>query len=169
MHGKVLVLNASFEPISICTIRKAVVLLLKGAATAEESRFHWLHSSRFSMPAPAVIRLVDYAQIPFKGKGLSRKSVYQRDRNTCQYCERKLSTEELTLDHVKPRSRGGPDTWDNLVTCCSLCNNLKGDRTPEEAGMELICQPRMATFHQYRDALRSHGQMDDAWRKYLFY
>src|SRR5205085_1556735 len=92
MNTRVLVLNASFEPINVCTVRRAVVLILKGVAHAEEcSLHHWLHSSRFSMPTPSVIRLVEYIHIPFERKSLSRKNILLRDHNTCQYCGKVLA------------------------------------------------------------------------------
>src|SRR5688572_32784598 len=142
MNSRVLVLNASFEPINVCTARRAVVLILKGVANAEESSAQWLHSSRFSMPMPSVIRLMEYIHIPFERKSLSRKNILLRDHNTCQYCGRQHAPSELTLDHVQPRSRGGESSWDNLVACCKRCNHRKGNRTPEESGMHLLRRPR---------------------------
>src|SRR5262247_2811513 len=102
MNSRVLVLNASFEPINVCTARRAVVLLLKGVALAEESSNRWIHSSRFSLPTPSVIRLVEYIHIPFERKSLSRKNILLRDHNTCQYCGRAFSPPDLTLDHIVP-------------------------------------------------------------------
>src|ERR1051325_11960368 len=143
MNTRVLVLNASFEPINVCTVRRAVVLILKGVAHAEEcSAQHWLHSSRFSMPTPSVIRLTEYIHIPFDRRSLSRKNILLRDHSTCQYCGKQYPPSELTLDHVQPRSRGGESAWDNLVACCKRCNHKKGNRTPEESGMHLLRRPR---------------------------
>src|SRR5881227_2115454 len=151
MNMRVLVLNASFEPINVCTVRRAVVLILKGVAHAEEcSSHHWLHSSRFSMPTPSVIRLVEYIHIPFERKSLSKKNVLLRDHNTCQYCARVASPHDLTIDHVIPRSRGGSSGWENLVACCRPCNNRKGDRTPEEARMRLLKRPQSFNSHVNR-------------------
>ena len=141
MNTRVLVLNASFEPINVCTARRAVVLLLKGVAHAEECTSHWVHSSRFSMPMPSVIRLLEYIHIPFERKSLSRKNILLRDHNTCQYCRRVFPPPELTLDHIVPRSRGGDSTWDNLVTSCRDCNLEKGFRLPDECGMSLRTLP----------------------------
>ncbi|HKG20977.1 MAG TPA: HNH endonuclease [Blastocatellia bacterium] len=169
MNSRVLVLNASYEPINVCTARRAVVLILKGVANAEESSSQWLHSSRFSMPLPSVIRLVEYIHIPFERKSLSRKNILLRDHNTCQYCMRVFAPHELTLDHIHPRSRGGDSTWDNLVTCCRLCNNRKGDRSPEEAGMRLLKRPQGYNLHVNRQIIRYLGRTDESWRKYLFY
>ena len=92
-----------------------------------------------------------------------------RDRYTCQYCLRPLPSGELTLDHVVPRSRHGETTWENLVACCHACNNRKGGRTPDEAGMKLERQPRPFTLHTSRHLMRLLGRSDEKWRKYLFY
>src|SRR5215207_5274540 len=107
MDGRVLVLNASFEPINVCSMRRAIVLILKGAARVEEGSDRVLHSPSTAVPAPSVIRLVEYVHIPFERKSLSRKNVLLRDHNTCQYCGRVFAPQDLTLDHIIPRSRGG--------------------------------------------------------------
>ena len=92
-----------------------------------------------------------------------------RDRYTCQYCLRSSPQVDLTLDHVVPRSRSGETTWENLVACCHHCNNKKGNRTPEEAGMKLARLPRPFSLHTSRHLMRLLGRSDDQWRKYLFY
>ena len=92
-----------------------------------------------------------------------------RDRYTCQFCGRVFPAGELTLDHVIPRSRGGHTDWDNLVACCHSCNNRKGDRLPEEAGLKLMRPPRPFTLHTSRQLMRMMGSSDERWRKYLFY
>ncbi|HEV7892243.1 MAG TPA: HNH endonuclease, partial [Pyrinomonadaceae bacterium] len=107
MTGRVLVLNASYEPVNVCTERRAVVMIFKGIARMEEHNGHMLHSARITMHAPSVIRLVEYIHIPYKSRSLSRKNILLRDHSTCQYCGRQFSPSELTLDHVLPRSRGG--------------------------------------------------------------
>src|SRR5881296_4033015 len=114
----VLVLNASYEPINVCAARRALVLLLKGVASAEEESRDFVHSSSRAVSVPSVIRLLEYRRIPHQTRALSRKNILIRDRNTCQYCERVLPSGELTLDHVTPRSRGGESNWENLVACC---------------------------------------------------
>ena len=102
-----LVLNASYEPINVCAARRAIVLVLKGVAMAEEENGHFLHAARVAMRVPSVIRLLEYRRIPHQTRALSRKNILLRDRNTCQYCAEVLASGELTLDHVIPRSRGG--------------------------------------------------------------
>src|SRR5246127_4222582 len=165
----VLVLNASYEPINVCAARRALVLVLKGVAMTEEENGHFLHSARVAMRLPSVIRLLEYRRIPHQSRALSRKNILLRDRNSCQYCGTVLPASELTLDHVMPRSRGGSSTWENLVACCHECNRRKGNRTPTEAGMKLMKEPRPFNLHTSRHIMRLLGHSDDKWRKYLFY
>jgi 5-methylcytosine-specific restriction endonuclease McrA len=169
LHRPVLVLNASYEPINICAARRALVLVLKGVATAEEHSPLTIHSARKSLPLPSVIRLVGYRRIPHQTRALSRKNILIRDRFTCQYCQRTLPGSELTLDHVIPRARAGATAWENLVACCHECNNRKGSRTPEEAGMRLARPPRPFSLHASRHLMRMLGKSDQQWQKYLFY
>jgi 5-methylcytosine-specific restriction endonuclease McrA len=152
MNGRVLVLNASFEPINVCAERRAVVMIFKGVARVEEHNGHMLHSEKLSIHAPSVIRLTEYKHIPFERRSLSRKNILLRDHSTCQYC-----------------SRGGESAWDNLVACCKRCNHRKGSRTPEESGMHLLRRPRGFSLHVNRQIMRYLGRADETWRKYLFY
>ena len=169
LQKPVLVLNASYEPINICAARRALILVLKGVASAEEMTAHSVHSARRALPVPSVIRLLEYRRIPHQTRSLSRKNILMRDRYTCQYCHRTLPSAELTLDHVIPRSRSGESAWENLVACCHSCNNKKGNRTPEEAGIKLLRQPRPFNLHTSRHLMRLLGKSDEQWRKYLFY
>src|SRR5690348_6362108 len=169
LHAPVLVLNASYEPINVCAARRAIVLVLKGVAMTEEENGHFLHAARVAIRVPTVIRLLEYRRIPHQTRALSRKNILMRDRYTCQYCLKTLNSAELTLDHVVPRSRAGETTWENLVACCHPCNNRKGSRTPEEAGMRLARAPRPFSLHTSRHLMRLLGKSDDQWRKYLFY
>src|SRR5882757_2243864 len=169
LQKPVLVLNASYEPINICAARRALILVLKGVASAEETSAHAVHSARNSVRLPSVIRLLEYRRIPRQTRALSRKNILMRDRYSCQYCHRTLPSGEMTLDHVIPRSRAGETTWENLVACCHSCNNRKGSCTPEEAGMKLLRSPRPFSLHTSRHLMRLLGKSDDQWRKYLFY
>ncbi len=169
MHAPVLVLNASYEPINVCAARRAIVLVLKGVAITEEINGHFLHSARLAMRVPSVIRLLEYRRIPHQSRALSRKNILLRDRNTCQYCGEVLSSTELTLDHVVPRSRGGSSSWENLVACCHDCNHKKGNQLPGEAGMKLLREPRAFSLHTSRHIMRLMGHSDAKWRKYLFF
>jgi len=169
LQTPVLVLNASYEPINVCAARRALVLLLKGAASAEEDSREYVRSARRAWAVPSVIRLLEYRRIPHQTRALSRKNILIRDRNTCQYCAHVLPSGELTLDHVTPRSKGGESIWENLVACCHRCNNHKGSRLPEEAGMRLIRHPRPFNLHTSRHLMRLLGRSDEKWRKYLFF
>src|SRR5947208_8542521 len=140
--GRVLVLNATYEPINVCTVRRAVVLLLKEKAEMIE-RAEWeLHSATSSVARPMVIRLVTYVRIPrdTHRRKITRRAVFARDDWTCQYCG---SRSNLTVDHVVPRSKGGSSSWDNIVASCAPCNRRKGDQLPRHVGMRLSKQPRM--------------------------
>ena len=170
LHRPVLVLNASFEPINVCAARRALVLVLKGIASAEEHGAGYLRSARQQMEVPSVIRLLEYRRIPHQTRALSRKNILLRDRNSCQYCGVVLPSSELTLDHVIPRSRGGNSTWENLVACCHGCNRRKGNRMLHELDdMVLMRDPRPFSLHTSRQIMRMLGRGDDRWRKYLFY
>ena len=169
LHQPVLVLNASYEPINVCAARRALILILKGVASAEEHAPSHVHSYNRQVALPSVIRLLEYRRIPQQSRALSRKNILLRDRYTCQYCHRTLPSVELTLDHVQPRSRGGGSSWENLVACCHPCNNRKGNRTPDEAGMRLAKAPRPFSLHTSRHLMRMLGNTDARWRKYLFY
>ena len=169
MNSRVLVLNASFEPINVCTARRAVVLILKGVANAEESSAR-LAALVAILDADAVGDSADRIHShPVRTKEPSRKNILLRDHNTCQYCGRVFPPQDLTLDHIAPRSRGGDSAWENLVTCCRSCNNRKGDRSPEGAGMRLLKRPQAYNLHVNRQIIRYLGRADEAWRKYLFY
>src|SRR5437879_9587535 len=137
MQEPVLVLNATYEPINVTAVRRAMVLMLKGVAQAEELHSAEVHSAAHSHQVPSVIRLLAYRHIPQQSRALSRKNILLRDRNTCQFCGRVFPSSELTLDHVLPRSRGVRSSWEKLVACCYLCNNAKGDRAPVAAVLEL--------------------------------
>ena len=170
MQTPVLVLNASYEPINICGARRALVLVLKGVAKAEEEHDAILHAARVLMPLPSVIRLLEYRRIPHQTRALSRKNILLRDRNTCQYCGIVLTAGELTLDHVIPRSRSGKSTWENLVACCHPCNRRKGNQLLHElTDMKLLREPRSFSLHTSRHIMRMIGHSDQKWRKYLYY
>jgi 5-methylcytosine-specific restriction endonuclease McrA len=169
LQAPVLVLNATYEPIHITAARRAIVLVLKGVARTEETNHAVVRSPSVSLPVPSVIRLVDYRRIPMQTRALSRKNILLRDRNTCQFCGGLFPASELTLDHVVPRSRGGSTSWDNLVACCHRCNNIKGDRLPEEVGLRLLRRPRPYNLHTNRHLIRMLGKAEEKWRKYLFY
>ena len=158
-----LVLNASYEPLNVCTVRRAHVLVFKGKAEVIESLERPLRSATTDFVWPNVIRLVNYVRVPrtIKRK-ISRRALFARDGWRCVYCG---SAGRLTLDHVVPRSRGGQSVWENVVTACAPCNHRKGDRTLEEARMELRTQPRAPA-----PVLFIHlaaPKIPDGWQPYL--
>lgn len=161
----VLLLNSCFEPIRILSVRQALKMLTKGKVTVVLSSRRMVYPGIYQ---PSVIRLVEYKYIPVRMQVVTKKNIYLRDNHTCQYCSRKLHSSELTLDHVLPRSRGGRNSWENLVTACRKCNQAKGDMTPEEAGMKLLHRVLPATVHTARGMLRSVGMAVEEWAKYLF-
>ncbi|MBW7883952.1 MAG: HNH endonuclease [Caldilineaceae bacterium] len=141
MSKQVLVLNAGYEPLSLVSVRRAVVLLLREKAELLEATQQMLYSANRSIPVPLVIRLVHYVRLPHRRVPSTRGAVMLRDAFMCQYCGDKPGHAALTVDHVIPRSRGGEHSWSNLVTACKRCNQRKGNLTPDEAGMHLIRRP----------------------------
>ena len=139
--SRVLVLNSSYEPLNVCTVRRAVVLILKEKAELLETGSRELQSESMTMPHPVVIRLVSYVRVPRDStrRRITRRAVFARDSWTCQYCGR---TSHLTVDHVLPRSRGGGSVWENIVTSCAPCNRRKGNRTPVEVDMHPRRKPK---------------------------
>jgi 5-methylcytosine-specific restriction endonuclease McrA len=166
MTMPVLVLNASYEPVNITRARRALVLLIKGVAVIEEAHDRYVH---IGLQLPCVIRLRQYRRLPSRIQTLSRKNILIRDGYVCQYCGEQFVSGELELEHVIPRARGGLSTWENLVAACRDCNVRKADRTPAEAGMKLLRQPRRVTIHTSRALMRQTGIGEEKWRKYLYY
>ena len=137
---QVLVLNASYEPLNVCTVRRAHVLLYKGKAEVVEQLDQPLRSATTSFVWPHVIRLVHYVRVPRAiQRKISRRALFARDGWRCVYCG--TTSGRLTLDHVVPRSKGGESIWENVVTACLSCNVGKGCHTPQQAGMPLLAVP----------------------------
>lgn len=168
LSSSVLVLNASYEAIHICDVRRALKLVLKGAASPEEESEAMIAGASVTVRIPYVIRLRRYVHIPHRTVKFSRRNVFLRDQHTCQYCGRAFAPIELTLDHVTPRSRGGKTAWDNVVTACKRCNHKKGDRTPTEANMPPLKAARIPTIMYYLHLTRFSTSYHESWRKYLF-
>jgi 5-methylcytosine-specific restriction endonuclease McrA len=147
MEKRVLVLNLDHYPIAVVSAQKAMVLLLLEKAQLL-SAYELLEIRTISrtFAYPAVVRLAHYKHIPYKGVLLNRANLFRRDRGECQYCG---STRQLTIDHVIPRSKGGKTSWTNLVTACNRCNVLKGDKTPEQVGMQLRTPPFVPTLSYF--------------------
>lgn len=162
----VLVLNASYEPLNVVSVRRAVVLLLKDKAQLVEAAESVLRSERLTLPTPTVIRLVTYVRIPHRMHlPVSRRGVLARDGYTCQYCGAQPGKARLTVDHVVPRSRGGKKSWENLVTACAPCNRRKGRRLPDEVGMKLNRRPTAPRIIAL--AFIEAGARNEVWQKYL--
>ena len=160
--GRALLLNASFEPLCVVPMRRAVVLVLKDKAEIIARNGGELHSERAVLPIPAVIRLVHFVRVPFRNRvPLSRRAVFARDRHRCQYCNRGAEN----IDHVVPRSRGGEHTWDNVVASCRACNARKEDRLLSESGM-VLRRPPVAP-HATTSLIASAGPIDPDWARYL--
>lgn len=169
LSAPVLALNKHYAPLRVIDVRRAVSLLVTGAAEVvdveepsgfltydfaswreiselkaelEHDRYGWVGVVRGHLAAPSVVRLTKFDRHRRTRVPLSRRNIYFRDGNTCQYCGRRFPTSELSLDHIVPRSRGGGDTWENLVCACTACNSKKADKLPDEARMRLIRPPR---------------------------
>jgi 5-methylcytosine-specific restriction endonuclease McrA len=161
----VLVLNQNYEAMSICNIKRAVILIFLGKAELIASKnSKTLNSISRKYPFPTIVRLRVYIQVPYKKIVLSRKNILRRDLYRCQYCNKTDSS--LTIDHVVPKSKGGDDTWENLVTACISCNNKKGDRSPEDANMILIKKPSKPSHITFMKHFV--GKIDEEWKPYLF-
>jgi 5-methylcytosine-specific restriction endonuclease McrA len=163
---EVLVLNYNYQPLNITSARRAIVMLCSGKAHALEVDSRTFHSERMQIRMPTVVRLEYYVRRPVPLLRANRKSIFARDRYTCQYCG--TASGALTLDHVVPRERGGSSEWENLVCCCTKCNNLKGNRSPEEAGLKLRKFPRRPKYIPYINYTRFlHAVRNAAWLPYL--
>ena len=166
MRTPTLLLNASYEAIRIVTARRALTLITKGKAVVEVDTDKMIYPGVY---LPSVIRLRTYRHVPVRFQVVSRKNILLRDGGRCMYCGQKLKNQDVTLDHVIPRSRGGASSWENLVACCKADNHRKSDKLPEEVGMKLIRRPLPQTIHTGRWILRTLGEEEPLWRKYLYY
>ena len=165
LNNNVLVLNQNYEPLSVCSVKRAVILIYLGKAEIiEKHDGNMICSVSLSIPMPSVVRLGFYIQIPHKRIILTRKNIIKRDGHRCLYCGEDYGP--MTVDHIIPKMYGGKDTWENLVCACITCNNLKGDRTPEQAGLSLLRQPRKPTHITFIQQFI--GISDERWRQYLF-
>ncbi len=165
VHRNVLMLNQNYEPLTVCSAKRAIVLVFQGKAELiEEVDGLCLRTVQTAYGLPSVVRLWQYKRVPYKRVMLSRKNILTRDQNTCQYCGTRRGP--MTVDHVLPKTRGGLDTWENLVAACVKCNNKKGNRTPAEARMPLKSKPRRPSHIHF---IKRHiGVSDQRWRQYLF-
>lgn len=185
LSARVLVLNRYLQPVQLTTVRRAFVLLYGGAARAVDEvgeaydfaawRALPVRDADDALPivggalrVPRVVHLYRYDRTPRPIVRLTRRNVMLRDGHQCQYCAKRPPLRELNIDHVMPRSRGGLDTWENLVTACRVCNLRKGWRTPDEAGMRLLrvpVRPRWTTTAQI--LLEAREQIFCEWEPFL--
>ncbi len=164
MNEPVLVVNANFEPLNVCTTRRALGLLLNGKAEMLANGRGYVHSVRLSIPRPSVIRLDRMIKRPRPKVRLTKRELFRRDNYTCQYCGQRSA--RLTIDHVVPRFRGGEHAWSNLVAACPACNLRKGGRTLGEARMILQhrpWEPQATTAYLFGPLLEANQE----WRPYL--
>ena len=160
---RTLVLNAGYEPLAVVSFRRALMLVLNQKATVlEQNEAQKVHSANGAYELPSVILLSRYVRVP-GGRHIpvSRRGVLRRDMNRCAYCQRPANT----IDHVQPKSRGGADSWENLVACCLRCNNKKGDKTLAEIGWSLSFTPRMP--HGTSWMVRGADHAEPEWQNYL--
>jgi 5-methylcytosine-specific restriction endonuclease McrA len=161
---RVLLLNATFEPLCAVSVRRAIVLMFKGKAEVLEGDGGAFHSEKLTIAIPSVIRLVYYVKVPYYGRAnLSRRAVFARDSWACQYCGGKAET----MDHVVPRSRGGAHSWENVVAACRRCNSKKKDKLPAEASLELRKKPGVPRGPA--TVSLELGKVRPEWERYLEY
>lgn len=164
LNAKVLLLNQNYEPLTVVSARKAIVLEFAEKVEVVERRERWVHSQHLRYPVPSIVRLRRFIHIPHKRVELTRRNIMRRDGFRCQYCN--SSKGPFTIDHVLPKTRGGADTWENLVCACVECNSRKGSRTPEQANLRIAKQPRRPShlfFIQHFIGIQEEG-----WKPYLF-
>jgi 5-methylcytosine-specific restriction endonuclease McrA len=196
MSAKVLVLNKLYVAVRVVSVRRAFCLLARDIAEVihvengsdgprylnydfeswtdvaalrtkfQRQQHDWIKTVRFEIAVPRIIRLIGYDRLPEQTVKLNRRNLFARDRNTCQYCGRHFPTADLSLDHVKPRTQGGGDTWENLVCACIKCNAKKGGRTPDEARMKLIKKPERPKRNPLI-ALRLGHEKYASWKTFL--
>jgi len=162
-------LNATYEPIKVISWQKAITLVLLGKAELIERQETMVRTSTRKYELPAVLRLVRRVRVPRKPVQFSRANIYRRDKFICQYCGGTFAPAVLTFDHVMPRSRGGDTSWTNIVTSCGNCNRLKGDRTPEEAGMPLLNEPKEPKWWPFALGSGYNESTPAEWRPYLWH
>ena len=135
---KVLVLNADYSPLNVTTLHRGFNLVFTGKAEIVKSSDNLIVTDKKSYERPVIIRLLNYVRYVYRRLRVNRHKIYKRDGHKCVYCG---NSKQLTIDHLIPKSKGGKNTWENLVTCCSRCNVKKGDKTIEQAGLRLLKKP----------------------------
>lgn len=167
--GHALVLNASFEPLHIVSWQRAIQLLFQGKVEVVEESDQEIRTVRLTIKVPAVLRLLNYVPLARKKNivRFSRVNVFLRDQNRCQYCGGKFNKNHLTLDHVIPIVQGGQKSWENIVTACKPCNQRKGGRTPQQAGLHLVRKPRQPDWLPTANLQLGITRTPERWKFYL--
>ena len=171
LEGRVLLLNQTYEPLGTVSVARAIIMTFKDSVFVEEwDRDRVLRSAHAEFRVPSVIRRRNYINVRKRREqsSMKRLRIYIRDKYRCQYCGEKKRVNELTLDHIFPRSRGGDNSPINVVTACVKCNNRKSDRTPEEARMPLLTSQSALRVKLERVVLCHYAEDRAEWRKYLF-
>jgi 5-methylcytosine-specific restriction endonuclease McrA len=163
---QVLVLNNDYEPLNVCNVRRALVLVLLGKAEVLHVDGVRLRTVDRVIQVPSVVKLRYHVKRPLPELKLTRRTIFARDDYTCQYCG--YRGKDLTVDHVVPKRLGGSDDWENLVTCCRKCNLKKGDKPLHQTGMTLLRQPRRPRYVPYISLSKYiEGAKNEVWRNYL--
>jgi 5-methylcytosine-specific restriction endonuclease McrA len=187
LNQHVLVLNRLWQAVNVCSARRALTLLFEGHAqvvfsdgegvfqtfsfsqwrdfSAQEPHPETIATVSFKIRVPRVILLVMFDRMPKKEVKFTRHNIFERDRNTCQYCGEIFERKDLNLDHVVPRDHGGPTSWENIVCSCISCNTKKANRTPLEAGMHLVRKPKRPKWRPFVQV--SVGIQHDSWKHFL--
>lgn len=188
LNQHVLVLNRLWQAVNICTVRRALALLFEGHAQVvlsdDEGAYNtfnfnqWrdlseqaphpesINTISFRIRIPRVILLAVFDRLPKKEVKFTRHNIFERDQNTCQYCGKVFERKDLNLDHVIPRDRGGPTTWENIVCSCILCNTKKANRTPQEAAMHLVRKPKRPKWRPFVQVNLGFNH-HDSWKRFL--
>jgi len=188
LNQQVLVLNRLWQAVNICSVRRALTLLFEGHAqvvfstpdgsyqtfdflqwrdlSGQEPHPESIGTVSFRLRVPRIIQLLMFDRLPKKEVKFTRHNIFERDKNTCQYCGRMCERSDLNLDHVIPRDRGGPTTWENIVCSCVDCNTVKANRTPREAGMRLIRRPKRPKWRPFVQVNLSF-QYHASWKHFL--
>ena len=163
LNTPVLVLNQNYQPLNVCNVKRAIILLNRDKAELMVNGRGYVHSISQSFVLPSIIRLQHLVKRPLIRRRLSRRLVFYRDKFTCQYCG--TETRSLTLDHIIPRSRGGPHNWENVVSACIPCNHMKAGATPREARMMLLRRPEAPRPDPYY--MFHNRTIMDEWRQFI--
>lgn len=166
MSHEVLVLNSDYEPLNVCNLRRAIVLVYLGKAEVLHYDHKEIRTLHGVIDSPSVVKLRHHVKRPIPELRLSRRSILARDNYTCQYCGHQ--SKDLTIDHVIPKRMGGKSTWENLVCCCKKCNSKKGDKTLDQVNMHLMRQPKRPRYVPFISLTKYlDGARNEVWRDYL--